>query len=84
MFSILNTIHISSLSRAIVKQWFAFLGKAREETMPRNSAILIIQCPDRKGLDAAIAEFICSHNGKYPVQFDGTSKIESCSTKTGL
>ena len=31
--------------------------------MPRNSAILIIQCPDRKGLDAAIAEFICSHNG---------------------
>jgi len=31
--------------------------------MPRNSAILIVQCPDRKGLDAAIAEFIYSHNG---------------------
>jgi formyltetrahydrofolate deformylase len=29
----------------------------------RNSAILLIQCPDRKGLDAAIAEFIYRHGG---------------------
>jgi formyltetrahydrofolate deformylase len=31
--------------------------------MPRNSAILLIQCPDRKGLDAAIADFIYHHGG---------------------
>lgn len=29
----------------------------------RNSAILLIQCPDQKGLDAAIADFIFRHNG---------------------
>ena len=29
----------------------------------RNSAVLLVQCPDQKGLDAAIAEFIYRHNG---------------------
>jgi formyltetrahydrofolate deformylase len=29
----------------------------------RNSAILLIQCPDRKGLDATIADFIARHDG---------------------
>lgn len=29
----------------------------------RNSAILLVQCPDRKGLDAAIADFIFRHGG---------------------
>jgi formyltetrahydrofolate deformylase len=29
----------------------------------RNSAILLVQCPDRKGLSAAIADFIFQHNG---------------------
>ena len=29
----------------------------------KNSAILLVQCPDRKGLDAAIAEFIYCHDG---------------------
>ena len=29
----------------------------------RDSAILLIQCPDRKGLDAAIADFIFRHGG---------------------
>ena len=29
----------------------------------RNSAILLIQCPDRKGLDATIADFIYRHGG---------------------
>lgn len=29
----------------------------------RNSAILLIQCPDRKGLDATIADFIFRHGG---------------------
>lgn len=29
----------------------------------KNSAILLIQCPDQKGLDAAIADFIFRHNG---------------------
>src|SRR5215469_5055108 len=29
----------------------------------RNSAVLLVQCPDRKGLDATIAEFIFRHDG---------------------
>jgi formyltetrahydrofolate deformylase len=29
----------------------------------KNSAILLVQCPDRKGLDAAIADFIYRHDG---------------------
>ncbi|MGC1107020.1 MAG: formyltetrahydrofolate deformylase [Candidatus Acidiferrales bacterium] len=29
----------------------------------KNSAILLVQCPDQKGLDAAIADFIYRHGG---------------------
>jgi formyltetrahydrofolate deformylase len=29
----------------------------------KNSAVLLVQCPDRKGLDAAIADFIYWHGG---------------------
>jgi formyltetrahydrofolate deformylase len=29
----------------------------------KNSAVLLVQCPDRKGLDAAIAEFLYRHDG---------------------
>ena len=29
----------------------------------RNSAILLVQCPDRAGLDATIADFIYRHGG---------------------
>jgi formyltetrahydrofolate deformylase len=29
----------------------------------RNSAILLVQCPDRKGLDATIADFLYRHGG---------------------
>jgi formyltetrahydrofolate deformylase len=29
----------------------------------KNSAILVVQCPDQKGLDAAITEFIYRHGG---------------------
>ena len=29
----------------------------------KKSAILLVQCPDQKGLDAAIADFIFRHNG---------------------
>ncbi len=29
----------------------------------KNTAILLVQCPDRKGLSAAIANFILQHNG---------------------
>jgi formyltetrahydrofolate deformylase len=29
----------------------------------KNSAVLLIQCPDRKGLDASIADFIYRHGG---------------------
>jgi formyltetrahydrofolate deformylase len=31
--------------------------------MAKNTAILLVQCPDRKGLDAAIADFIYWHGG---------------------
>jgi formyltetrahydrofolate deformylase len=33
------------------------------ESELKNSAILLVQCPDRKGLDAAIADFIYWHGG---------------------
>jgi formyltetrahydrofolate deformylase len=29
----------------------------------KNSAILLVQCPDRRGLDAALADFIFQYNG---------------------
>jgi formyltetrahydrofolate deformylase len=29
----------------------------------KNSAVLLVQCPDQKGLDAAIATFLFRHNG---------------------
>lgn len=29
----------------------------------KNTAILLVQCPDRSGLDAAIADFIFRHGG---------------------
>src|ERR1700720_3674454 len=29
----------------------------------KNSAILLVECPDQKGLDAAIADFIFRHDG---------------------
>jgi len=29
----------------------------------KNSAVLLVQCPDQKGLDAAIADFIFQHDG---------------------
>src|ERR1051326_3915904 len=29
----------------------------------KNTAVLLVQCPDRKGLDAAIAEFIYRYDG---------------------
>lgn len=29
----------------------------------KNSAVLLVQCPDRKGLDAAIADFLFRHDG---------------------
>jgi len=29
----------------------------------KNRAILLVQCPDRKGLDATIAEFIYRYDG---------------------
>jgi formyltetrahydrofolate deformylase len=32
-------------------------------TVLKNSAILLVQCPDRKGLDATIADFIYRHDG---------------------
>jgi formyltetrahydrofolate deformylase len=35
----------------------------QERKILRNSAILLIQCPDRKGLDATIADFIYRNGG---------------------
>jgi formyltetrahydrofolate deformylase len=37
-------------------------SQTRRERL-RNSAILLVQCPDRKGLDAAIADFVYRHGG---------------------
>lgn len=39
------------------------VGKLNRRVLLRNSAILLVQCPDRKGLDAAIADFIFRHDG---------------------
>src|ERR1700722_18591337 len=36
--------------------------QTRDSTL-KNSAILLLRCPDRKGLDAAIADFIYWHGG---------------------
>jgi len=36
---------------------------AQRRTIVKNSAVLLVQCPDRKGLDAAIAEFLYRHDG---------------------
>jgi len=35
----------------------------QQETPVKNSAILLVECPDRKGLDATIAEFIYRYDG---------------------
>src|SRR5712671_5277761 len=37
--------------------------RPRRENQVKNSAILLLKCPDRKGLDAAIADFIYWHGG---------------------
>src|SRR5258705_4421110 len=37
--------------------------RPRREDQVKNSAILLLKCPDRKGLDAAIADFIYWHGG---------------------
>jgi formyltetrahydrofolate deformylase len=34
-----------------------------QETTLKNTAVLLIRCPDRKGLDAAIADFVYWNNG---------------------
>ena len=41
----------------------------------RNSAILLIQCPDRKGLNAAIADFLCRHEGNI-LNFEQHQTVE--------
>src|SRR5208337_4754011 len=38
-------------------------GVRTEGTPVKNSGILLVQCPDRKGLDATIAEFIYRYDG---------------------
>src|SRR5258705_12554595 len=37
--------------------------RPRREDQVKNSAILLLKCSDRKGLDAAIADFIYWHGG---------------------
>jgi len=38
------------------------MARQRDSTL-KNSAILLLRCPNRKGLDAAIADFIYWHGG---------------------
>src|ERR1700704_6743033 len=33
------------------------------ERVLKNSAVLLVQCPDRKGIDATLADFIYRHEG---------------------
>jgi formyltetrahydrofolate deformylase len=49
----------------------------------KNSAILLVECPDQKGLDAAIADFIFRHDGNFrissstrPAESAFTSRVE--------
>jgi formyltetrahydrofolate deformylase len=39
------------------------MTKSKKQTTPLGSAILLIHCPDRKGLVASVAEFIHKNNG---------------------
>jgi len=41
----------------------------------RNSAILLVQCPDRKGLNATIADFVCRHEGNI-LNFEQHQTVE--------
>lgn len=41
----------------------------------RNSAILLVQCPDRKGLNATISEFISRHEGNI-LDFEQHQTVE--------
>jgi formyltetrahydrofolate deformylase len=41
----------------------------------KESAILLIQCPDRKGLNATIADFICRHEGNI-LNFEQHQTVE--------
>src|SRR5258708_30117776 len=38
-------------------------NRLNQKSFMRNSAILLVSCPDRKGVVASIAEFIFRHNG---------------------
>jgi hypothetical protein len=39
------------------------LEPKNEGALMKNTAVLLVQCPDRKGLDASIAEFIYRYDG---------------------
>src|SRR3984893_4031199 len=39
------------------------LSRKTEGILMKNTAVLLVQCPDRKGLDATIAEFIYRYDG---------------------
>src|SRR4030088_197112 len=39
------------------------IGSAGPESFLKNSAVLLVQCPDRKGIDATLADFIYRHDG---------------------
>ena len=43
----------------------------------QNTAILLVQCPDRKGLDATIAEFIYRYDGNI-LHFEQHQAGEEC------
>jgi Formyltetrahydrofolate hydrolase len=43
--------------------WLSSYNEREPEGQLENSAVLLVQCPDRKGLDATIAEFLYRHDG---------------------
>jgi formyltetrahydrofolate deformylase len=42
---------------------FAYNWARKREFQMKNTVVLLVQCPDRKGLDATIAEFIYRYDG---------------------
>jgi formyltetrahydrofolate deformylase len=50
------------LSRGIINDPARHFEKVSEPVL-KNSAVLLISCPDQKGLNAAVHDFIYGHNG---------------------
>jgi len=61
------------------------LSGKRSRVLLENTAVLLVQCPDREGLDATIAEFIYRYDGNI-LHFEqhqaGVEHYASCASST--